>query len=187
MNDRLAPGEDPDPASSARVRRVSTQPPDRDEEHRPAWLAPAFAGAAALAGAAAVVHAGAAMSGDADRNRGSTIVGTQNVLAAAQRHGCKRLVHISSLSVVDWAGNDRGGPMTEDIGDEPHAELRGVYTQSKLEAERLVRAAAASRKVDAVILRPGQIWGGAGQWAYGIDTLDAKMWSKRVACRPTMR
>src|SRR5205823_2802878 len=30
----------------------------------------------AVAGASAVVHAGAAMSGDADRNRGSTVVGT---------------------------------------------------------------------------------------------------------------
>jgi len=115
---------------------------------------------AAVAGADVVVHAGAAMSGDADRNRGSTVVGTQNILDAVQRHGCRRLVHISSLIIVDWAGNDRAGPVNEDAPYEPHPELRGLYTQSKLESERLVRAAVASSKVDVVILRPGQIWGG---------------------------
>jgi 2-alkyl-3-oxoalkanoate reductase len=112
----------------------------------------------AVRGASAVVHAGAAMSGDASSMRSSTVLGTSNVLDSMIRHGVRRLVHISSLSVIDWAGNDDGEPVTEDTKDEPQAERRGLYTQTKLEAERLVRAASA--RVQAVILRPGQIWGG---------------------------
>ena len=40
----------------------------------------------------------------------------------------------------------------------PNAEARGYYTQAKLEAERIVRAAAQERGLAVVILRPGQIW-----------------------------
>jgi nucleoside-diphosphate-sugar epimerase len=147
-----------------RVRVLSRRPPSAPlpdhVEYYVGDLGDPRAVDAAVCGAPVVIHAGAAMSGDAARNRGSTVVGTQNILAAAKQFGCKRLVHVSSLSVVNWAGSDRGAPVDEDAADEPHAALRGLYTQSKLEAERLVRAAAAAGEVDAVILRPGQIWGG---------------------------
>jgi nucleoside-diphosphate-sugar epimerase len=147
-----------------RVRVLSRRPPAgplaSGVEYFVGDLGDPLAVDAAVAGAATVIHAGAAMSGDADRNRGGTVIGTQNVLTAVERHECGKLVHISSLSVVDWAGSDRGGPVNEDAADEPHADLRGLYTRSKLDAEKLVRAAAASGKVNAIILRPGQIWGG---------------------------
>ena len=41
---------------------------------------------------------------------------------------------------------------------EPYPTERGFYTQAKLEAERIVRAAAEERKLPAVIVRPGKIW-----------------------------
>ena len=41
---------------------------------------------------------------------------------------------------------------------EPTPQQRGSYTQAKLEAERIVRAAAQERGLPVVILRPGQIW-----------------------------
>jgi predicted dehydrogenase/nucleoside-diphosphate-sugar epimerase len=113
----------------------------------------------AMRGAASVVHAGAAMTGDRNRFHGATVVGTQNVLAAAQRFGVRRLVHVSSLSVVDWAGSDGRSGLDESTPYEPRAELRGAYTQSKLEAEQLVLAAARAGKIQALILRPGQIFG----------------------------
>jgi nucleoside-diphosphate-sugar epimerase len=106
------------------------------------------------------VHAGAVMQGEWERFVGGTIVGTGNLLESMDRHGAGRLVHISSLSVVDWAGSDRGAAVDENTADEPRPMLRGGYTRSKLEAERLVRAAAGAGRVQAVILRPGQIFGG---------------------------
>jgi predicted dehydrogenase/nucleoside-diphosphate-sugar epimerase len=113
----------------------------------------------AMRGAASVVHAGAAMTGDWNRFYGATVVGTQNVIAAAERFGVRRVVHVSSLSVVDWAGSDGRSGIDESAPYEPCAELRGSYTRAKLESERLVVAAAQAGKINAVILRPGQIFG----------------------------
>ncbi len=81
------------------------------------------------------------------------------MIDACAKHGVKQLVHISSMSVIDWAGNDRGGPVTEEAAVEPRPDERGAYTRAKLEAEKLVVAAVAAG-LPAVILRPGQIFGG---------------------------
>ncbi|MBC7974404.1 MAG: NAD-dependent epimerase/dehydratase family protein, partial [Myxococcales bacterium] len=64
-----------------------------------------------------------------------------------------------SMSVVDWAGSDKNGPVNEDTAVEPRPDERGAYTRAKLEAEILV-SAAAKQGLPVVILRPGQIFGG---------------------------
>jgi nucleoside-diphosphate-sugar epimerase len=112
----------------------------------------------AVRGVRTVVHAGAAMKGGWDEHERATVVGTRNVVDACRRHGVTKLVHVSSMSVSDWAGCD-GGNLSETSPDEPRPEERGHYTRAKLEAEKIVRAAAATG-LPAVILRPGQIFGG---------------------------
>ena len=114
----------------------------------------------AVRGAEIVVHAGAATSGSWIEQHTSTVVGTRNVIEACLRNGVRQLVYISSLSVVDWAGARRGEPITENSPLEPRPQLRGAYTRAKLEAEILVRRAVAEQGLRAVILRPGQIFGG---------------------------
>jgi nucleoside-diphosphate-sugar epimerase len=113
----------------------------------------------AVRGAEVVIHCGAAMKGGWPEHREGTVVGTQNVVDACRKHGVKQLVHISSMSVIDWAGSADGGPVTEEAALEPRPEERGAYTRGKLEAEQVV-AAAARHGLPAVILRPGQIFGG---------------------------
>ncbi len=113
----------------------------------------------AIAGAETVIHCGAATRGDWAEHKGATIVGTSNVIAACKKHKVKQLVHISSLSVVDWAGSASNGAVTEDTNLEPRAQERGAYTQAKLAAEKSV-SEAAQAGLPAVILRPGQIFGG---------------------------
>jgi nucleoside-diphosphate-sugar epimerase len=93
-----------------------------------------------------------------DFERG-TIAGTRNVVEACLALAVPKLVYVSSLSVIDWAGADGGPPVTESAALEPQPELRGFYTQSKLAAERLVSEAVAARGLAAVIVRPGQIFG----------------------------
>lgn len=119
----------------------------------------------AVAGAEVVIHCGATMKGTWAEHERGTILGTQHVLDAVAKHGVKQLVHISSMAVVDWAGSARMGPVTESAATEPRAAERGDYTRAKLEAETRVRAAA-SAGLPAVILRPGQIFGG------GIDLIN---------------
>jgi predicted dehydrogenase/nucleoside-diphosphate-sugar epimerase len=113
----------------------------------------------AVRGVRTVIHAGAAVKGGAVEHETATIKGTQHVLDACERHGVERLVHISSMSVVDWAGSSDADPVTETTPLEPHPDQRGAYTRCKLEAEKLVTARAGSGTLDAVVLRPGQIFG----------------------------
>lgn len=113
----------------------------------------------AVAGAEIVIHCGAAMKGGWPEHKGGTVVGTQNVIDACKKHKVKQLVHISSMSVIDWAGSAGNGPVSEAAALEPRPDERGAYTRAKLEAEQLVVAAAA-QGLPVVILRPGQIFGG---------------------------
>jgi predicted dehydrogenase/nucleoside-diphosphate-sugar epimerase len=113
----------------------------------------------AVAGAGIVIHVGAAMKGGWPEHYGGTVIGTQNVIDAARKHKVRQLVHISSMSVVDWAGSSGNGAVSEATPLEPRADERGAYTRAKLEAELRVRAAAEGG-LPCVILRPGQIFGG---------------------------
>jgi predicted dehydrogenase/nucleoside-diphosphate-sugar epimerase len=113
----------------------------------------------AVRGARAVVHIGAAMKGGWEDHERATVAGTRNIVAACRAHGVAKLVHISSMSVNDWGGGD-GGVLSETSPYEPRPEERGHYTRAKLEAEKMVRAAVAEHGLPAVVLRPGQIFGG---------------------------
>lgn len=141
----------------ALVRRVPTEPID-GVEYRFGNLGDPEAVERAVAGAERVLHCGAATAGGWLEQYGATVVGTRNVVDACRRHGARQLVHISSMSVLDWAGA-AGGKLTEGTPLEPRPEERGAYTRAKLEAEREVSAAAAEG-LPAVVLRPGLIFGG---------------------------
>jgi 2-alkyl-3-oxoalkanoate reductase len=112
----------------------------------------------AIKGATAVFHIGAAMGGGWAAHEAATIAGTRNVVEACLKYHVPKLIYISSLSVIDWAGHPANQPVTESTTLEPAPQQRGSYTQAKLEAERIVRAAAQERGLPTVILRPGQIW-----------------------------
>ena len=126
-----------------------------------------------------MIHAGAAMKGGWSEHKSGTVDGTQHIVDACTKHGVKQLVYISSMSVVDWAGSDNG-PVSEQAQLEPRPDKRGAYTRAKLEAERIVVAAAAAG-LPCVILRPGQIFGGGiplinGAVARSINAFGAGRW-----------
>jgi predicted dehydrogenase/nucleoside-diphosphate-sugar epimerase len=140
------------------VRRIPERPID-GVEYTFGNLGDPLAVDRAVQGAATVIHCGAAMKGGWPEHKGGTVVGTQNVIDACTKHGIEQLVHISSMSVIDWAGSAGAGPVTENTSLEPRPDERGAYTRAKLEAEQLVTQGAA-RGLPCVILRPGQIFGG---------------------------
>ena len=113
----------------------------------------------AVNGVEKVYHIGAAMRGGAREYSAGTVWGTRNVITSCVKWRAKRLVYVSSLSVLDHAGRDPGVPVTEESALEPWPEQRGFYTQSKLEAEQLVVDAIQNGGLPAVIIRPGQIFG----------------------------
>jgi len=147
------------------VRRPPTTAVPRDLQYVYGDLGNPAAVDRAMQGIELVFHVGAAMKGGPFEFESGTVWGTRNVVEACQRHGVQRLVYVSSLSVLDHAGHEPGVPITESADYEPFPRQRGLYTQTKLEAERMVLTAAAEGRIQAVVLRPGQIYGpGAEQF-----------------------
>ena len=110
-----------------------------------------------LANATGVYHCGAAISGDWSAFESGTIAGTQNVVDACLKHGIKKLVYVSSLSVLHRTAV-ADVVVNESAPLEPRAEERGAYTKSKSEAERIVLSAVREDHLNAIIVRPGNIW-----------------------------
>lgn len=105
----------------------------------------------AFAGCDAVFHVAALYSFDAPAEEIArvNVQGTDNVVRACRAAGVRRLVHTSTAGTC---GPVPGRAATEE--DEPPAhELAVPYKRTKLEAERLVLAAAADG-LDAVVVNP---------------------------------
>lgn len=113
----------------------------------------------AVAGCKRVFHVGAAMKGGPNDHQAGTVWGTRNVVDACLEHGVERLVYVSSMSVMDHAGRPESATLVETSPLEPHPGRRGAYTQCKLAAERHVLEAIRERRLPAVVIRPGQIFG----------------------------
>jgi UDP-glucose 4-epimerase len=125
----------------------------RADLRAPRNLEPAFSGIDVL------VHLAAAVTGGEDAQFASTVVGTENLLRAMARSGCRRLVLASSFSVYDWSAIR--GVLDEQSPIEPVPDLyaRDGYSIAKSWQERLARRGAAEHGWDLTVLRPGFIWG----------------------------
>lgn len=111
----------------------------------------------AFQGIDALIHLAAATRGDEDVQFASTVVGTERFLAAMAQSSVRRLVHVSSLVVYDWARVqrvlDEQSPLITDI------YAMGGYTIAKVWQEHVVRKFAKAYSWDLSVIRPGFIWG----------------------------
>jgi len=119
---------------------------------------------AAVKGVGIVFHAGATTGGAPSDYECGTVRGTKNVVDAALRQQVGKVVYVSSLSVLDYVRLRDGTRVDEDSPTEPFADKRGLYPRAKLEAERIVLAGAA-RGLNALVIRPGQIFGPGAEGA----------------------
>jgi nucleoside-diphosphate-sugar epimerase len=111
----------------------------------------------AMAGQQIVFHTAGKVSDWGSRREfwQANVEGTANVIAACQEAGVKRLIHISSLTVL---GLPRSGAQVDE--KTPLADsIRDFYTVSKIAGERLVREAHGRGGLETVVIRPGVIWG----------------------------
>ena len=107
--------------------------------------------ASMMRGCSIVYHAGGQLDGDPAEIHRSLVQGTANVLDAAG--SATRVVHLSSLVVLDTGSRSSPPTIDESSPLEPAPERRGAYTQAKVEAEALAHEAAGRQ--DVVIVRPG--------------------------------
>ena len=85
------------------------------------------------------------------------VVATERFLDAMVRSSVKRLVHVSSLVVYNWACAE--GTMDENTPLENDIYGMGPYTIAKVWQERVVSRYAAAHGWELTIMRPGFIWG----------------------------
>ncbi|TVQ35423.1 MAG: NAD-dependent epimerase/dehydratase family protein [Wenzhouxiangella sp.] len=115
----------------------------------------------AVAGVSAVQHLAAAV-GDWipwEIHQAVTVDGTRNLIDAVCEQAC-RLILTSSVTV--YGDRIRAGPCDESL---PHGRPMGHYSRAKQAQERLVEDCRRHREFDAVIVRPGNIYGPAcGPW-----------------------
>jgi len=109
----------------------------------------------AMRGAECVFHLAAALGASRlglEGFRAVNVGGTNAVLSAARKTGVRRVVHFSSAGVL---GHVRPG----EVADERYPlDPRDHYDLTKLEGEQAALAAAASG-LDAVVIRPGWVYG----------------------------
>lgn len=115
----------------------------------------------AVQGCQRVVHAAGLFSmwhaaGDFDA---TNVIGTENVLNAAQAARVERVVYVSTIAVI-------GKPMAGRIIDEQHpVSPDDPYQASKWQAEQVVFRAI-QQGLPALIVRPGAFYGPLGDYAF---------------------
>jgi nucleoside-diphosphate-sugar epimerase len=102
-----------------------------------------------------IFHVAAAVTdwGTLESFRQINVEGTRNVIEAAVQNKVPRLLHVSSVAVASFS--DRRN-MDENAPQEP---TPFPYCQTKREAEALVMSYHNQGKIEAVIVRPGDIYG----------------------------
>ncbi len=117
----------------------------------------------ACAGAGVVVHSAATLGTDLEEARRVNVHGTAALAAAARRAGCERFVHVSTVSVYDWACGksvfDESAPLKTEVKPYPHSPAASpYYGLSKAEGERALRAEM-EQGLPATIFRLGAVLG----------------------------
>jgi nucleoside-diphosphate-sugar epimerase len=119
-----------------------------------------------VSGIQCIVHAAAGTKGAVADMFLNTVVATRNLLDAAVAQRVQRIVLISSFSVYRTEGLSRHAVLSETVPVEEVGIEKGAYAYAKTRQEHLVREYQQRHAFDAVILRPGVIYGpGAGPFS----------------------
>lgn len=108
-----------------------------------------------MSGAQAVIHCAAETAGGWDQHQANSVRATEEVLQAAAQANIKRIIHVSSISVL--AVPARGQKLTDGGPLEPNARSGGPYAWGKIESERLAIQRCADLGLDLRIVRPSAL------------------------------
>ncbi len=140
----------------------------------------------AVAGQALVIHAAATASPDLADSMRVNVAGTAGLAAAARAAGCRRFIHISTLSVYDFQTGatlfDEDSPLRVLGGHYAHSPAASpCYGTTKAEAERALGAEMA-RGLPATIFRLAAVFGlhPSSSW---ITKVPAKVRDGQLALR----
>jgi thioester reductase-like protein len=109
-----------------------------------------------------------------DALKPTNVLGTQEVLRLASRHGTKPVHFVSTLGVFPLVGRSDAGVVREDDDLDHGGSLYNGYTQTKWVAEKLVEIARA-RGLPVSVYRPSLITGDSRTGAWNKDDFTCKM------------
>jgi predicted dehydrogenase/nucleoside-diphosphate-sugar epimerase len=108
-----------------------------------------------MAGAQAIIHCAAETAGGWAQHQKNSISATEEVLRAAAVANVRRVIHVSSISVL--AVPRRGDRLTDDGALETNARSGGPYAWGKIESERLAVSRCKDLGLDLRIVRPSAL------------------------------
>lgn len=108
-----------------------------------------------MAGAEAIVHCAAETAGRWDQHQRNSIDATEQVVRAAATAGVKRMIHVSSISVM--AVPPRGEKLSESTPFEANSRTGGPNAWGKIESERLAVARCREFGIDLRLVRPSAL------------------------------
>ena len=119
----------------------------------------------------AIIHLAASKSGDYHDQFAGTVVGTERLLDALAPDQVRRFVHISTLSVYDYAALRDNDVLDEQSPLITLDHAREDYALTKLIQEQLVHDWASRTGTELVIVRPGAVFGPGELWDAGVGEL----------------
>ncbi len=123
-----------------------------------------------------VFHLAAAMHGDWNEHKTTTIGGVKNILDACVENGVKRIIYLSTLNVYDVLQGDGTNDITENSPYEVYPEKRGNYSHAKILAEKyLINNMPDNISLD--IFHPGLVYGNS-KYPFPIDV--GKLFFNRI-------
>jgi len=104
-----------------------------------------------------VIHLAASLSGSYEEQYESTVVGTDKLMLAAKQAGIRKVVGISSISVLDYCNLTPMSTIDESIAVDSNILGMGRYASMKLQQENVLRKHA-NEQLKCTILRPGLVY-----------------------------
>jgi nucleoside-diphosphate-sugar epimerase/predicted dehydrogenase len=108
-----------------------------------------------MAGAQTIIHCAAETAGRWEQHQMNSVNGTAEVLKAAGAANVRRMVHVSSISVLAVPG--RGEKLTDDGPMETRSRSGGPNAWGKIESERLAVTQCKALGIDLRVVRPSAI------------------------------
>lgn len=136
-------------------------------------------------GVDAVLHLAAAKGGDVYDQLAGTVVATENLLAAMNEAGVRRLVLCSTFSVYDAYRTPTNTLVDENAPIEAKPLDRDGYAITKLMQEKLATKWCADKGWPLTIIRPGVIYG-RGNLANGWAGMEGKKFWIRTGAHATV-
>ncbi|WP_269518240.1 NAD-dependent epimerase/dehydratase family protein [Alteromonas sp. BMJM2] len=113
----------------------------------------------------AFIYASGAMNGDDDEHEIQSISPLKTIIRCAKNTTCKRLIHLSSLSVYGYSALPIGAALDETTPLESELAYRDAYGRAKCKQEMLLLGAAQNDGLIITSLRLGMVYGASRIWS----------------------